>query len=115
MKPIQLNVVKNLLTWMKLCWEEDFANDEKVAQVLEQYSWNGLLADTVQNEYKRYKKHGSKPRVQEKDYWTVEIPKKFNFHSLSPDELVNQIILMGFRIFSGIKPRECICQAWKKK
>ncbi|ETO00258.1 hypothetical protein RFI_37189, partial [Reticulomyxa filosa] len=29
MKPIQLNVVKNLRTWMKLYWEEDFANDEK--------------------------------------------------------------------------------------
>ncbi|ETO11072.1 hypothetical protein RFI_26304 [Reticulomyxa filosa] len=35
MKPIQLNVVKNLRTWMKLCWEEDLANDKKVIQVLE--------------------------------------------------------------------------------
>ncbi|ETO37008.1 Ras guanine nucleotide exchange factor [Reticulomyxa filosa] len=126
MKPIQLNVVKNLRNWMKLYWEEDFANDEKVAQVLEswikqmqmdskQFSWNGLLADAVQNEYKRYKKHGSKPRIQEKDYWSVEIPKRFNFHSLSPDELADQITLMDFRIFSRIKPRECMGQAWKKK
>ncbi|ETO11428.1 Ras guanine nucleotide exchange factor [Reticulomyxa filosa] len=126
MKPIQLNVVKNLRTWMKLCWEEDFANDEKVAQVLEdwikqiqmdskEYSWNGLLADTVQNQHKCYKKHGSKLRVQEKDYWTAEIPKKLNVRILSLDELADQITLMDLLIFSRIKPRECIGQAWKKK
>jgi len=85
------------------------ANDSKA------YTWNGLLAETVRNEYKRYKKYGSKFRPQDKDYLTVEIPKKFNFHSLSPEELADQITLMDFRIFSRIKPRECMGQAWKKK
>ncbi|ETO32944.1 hypothetical protein RFI_04164 [Reticulomyxa filosa] len=103
MKPIQLNIVKNLRTWMKLYWEEDFANDEKSGQAntngFEAIFLEYLLADTVQNGYKRYKKHGSKPCVQE-DYWAVEIPKKFNFNILSPDELADQVTLMDFRIFS---------------
>ncbi|ETO32560.1 hypothetical protein RFI_04554 [Reticulomyxa filosa] len=66
MKPIQLNIVKKFATWTKLYWKEDFANDENVAQVLQewikqmqidlkQYSWNGLL-DTLQNKYNSYKK-----------------------------------------------------------
>ncbi|ETO31611.1 hypothetical protein RFI_05509 [Reticulomyxa filosa] len=37
LKPIQLNVVKNLCTWLMLYCEEDFANDEKVNQVLEEW------------------------------------------------------------------------------
>ncbi|ETO01225.1 hypothetical protein RFI_36215 [Reticulomyxa filosa] len=43
MKSIQLNVVKNLRTWMKLYCEEDFANDEKVGS-LDQANANGLEA-----------------------------------------------------------------------
>ncbi|ETO22779.1 hypothetical protein RFI_14414 [Reticulomyxa filosa] len=126
MRPIQLNVVKNLRSWMKMYWEEDFLGEEGVQKQLEtwvqqmqteskKYSWYGLLAETVGNEWKRLKKHGSKPRVVEKDYLAVEIPKKFSFQNLSPDELADQITLMDFRIFRKIGARECIGQAWKKK
>ncbi|ETO18320.1 Ras guanine nucleotide exchange factor, partial [Reticulomyxa filosa] len=125
MKSIQLSVVKNLRNWMRLYWEEDFANDEKVTQVLEswigqmqidstQFPWNGLLADSLQKEWKRCKERGSKLHTQENDYWSVEIPTNLNLYSLSPDELANQITLMDFRIFSSMKSRE-LMEVWRRE
>ena len=132
---VDLKVINSLKHWMKQFWFQDFNNNLKLQKELKYFikqmenettietKWMGVLAKTLNDELNRYinnTKNGTLINDELIDdmkerYNDIIKPKKFRIENLNPEDLSDQITLMDFSLFSKIKPRECLNQAWKKK
>ncbi len=133
-KQIQLKVINALRDWMKYYFFEDLNKNEEILLQLEEWlielsmynklngCWVNKLYEIIKNEYLRLKSINFDMKLEKQinildsdDFLNIKLERNdfIKLSKFSSEELADQITLMDYRLFSRIKPRECINQNWK--